>query len=347
MSRYTFENVVALTRNRKPDFAHIAAVLSRATPARTTLFEFYANDSFENKLLDAAGVQATDAVERKLQFFRYAGYDYATLHGSDFKFPAPERRKEKSQSFGSSGILTDRDSFESYPWPEVHEFPFAYLDRAQKVLPPGMKIMVPGPGGLLENLIDLCGYEDLCFMLFEDRALVRAISDAIGERLLQYYTKAMSYACVGILMDNDDWGFNTQTSISTADLREFIFPWHKKLSQLAHDTGKKIVLHSCGQVSAVYEDIICDMQIDGKHSFEDAIEPVESVYAKYHGRLAILGGIDVDFMCSKEPDEIYDRALRLIKLTKGKSYALGTGNSVPDYIPDENYCALLMAALEN
>jgi len=27
-------------------------------------------------------------------------------------------------------------------------------------------------------------------------------------------------------------------------------------------------------------------------------------------------------------------------------YALGTGNSVPDYVPDENYFAMTRAALE-
>ena len=29
------------------------------------------------------------------------------------------------------------------------------------------------------------------------------------------------------------------------------------------------------------------------------------------------------------------------------AYALGTGNSVPDYVPDENYLALIAAATES
>jgi len=28
------------------------------------------------------------------------------------------------------------------------------------------------------------------------------------------------------------------------------------------------------------------------------------------------------------------------------AYALGTGNSVPDYVPDENYFAMISSALE-
>ena len=60
-----------------------------------------------------------------------------------------------------------------------------------------------------------------------------------------------------------------------------------------------------------------------------------------------MNGIDVDFMCRAEPEEIYKRAQSLISITAERGgYALGTGNSVPDYIPDENYFAMLYAALD-
>jgi uroporphyrinogen decarboxylase len=347
MSRYDFDHIVSITKQREPDFSNIVSILNCKTSSRPTLFEFYANDRFEKGLLEAAAVASDDEIERKILFFRYAGYDYATLHASHFKFPTKERKKEKSQSFGSAGLIADRKSFEGYPWPEPEDFLPTPLEDAQKFLPNGMKIMVPGPCGVLENCIDLCGYENLCYLLYDDRSLVKAIFNAIGERLFRYYAKAISYDCVGILMDNDDWGFNTQTSLSCQDLREFVFPWHKKYAQLAHERDKQVVLHSCGQLASVYEDIIDDLKIDGKHSFEDGIDPVESVYAKYHDRLAILGGIDLDFMCRKSPEQIYERSLAMLRSSKCNAYALGTGNSIPDYVPDENYCALLLAALEN
>ena len=37
----------------------------------------------------------------------------------------------------------------------------------------------------------------------------------------------------------------------------------------------------------------------------------------------------------------------MLERTAGRGgYALGTGNSVPDYVPDENYFAMIRAALE-
>jgi hypothetical protein len=44
---------------------------------------------------------------------------------------------------------------------------------------------------------------------------------------------------------------------------------------VAHEAGRPYILHSCGNLSAILEDLIEDVGTDGRHSFEDVIEPVE------------------------------------------------------------------------
>ncbi len=58
------------------------------------------------------------------------------------------------------------------------------------------------------------------------------------------------------------------------------------------------------------EDIICDMKFDGKHSYEDNIIPVEEAYRRWGGRIAILGGIDVDFLIRSECGVVRNAAER-------------------------------------
>jgi uroporphyrinogen decarboxylase len=89
------------------------------------------------------------------------------------------------------------------------------------------------------------------------------------------------------------------------------------------------------------------MGIDGRHSYEDNILPVERAYELHIDKFAILGGIDLDFICRAKPEEVYQRAKKLLIQSADRGgYALGTGNSVPDYVPDENYFAMTHAALE-
>jgi uroporphyrinogen decarboxylase len=59
-----------------------------------------------------------------------------------------------------------------------------------------------------------------------------------------------------------------------------------------------------GNLAEVMEDIIEDMRYDGRHSYEDAIPPVEDACEKYGGRIAIPGGIDVDSLCRAAPEDI-------------------------------------------
>jgi uroporphyrinogen decarboxylase len=56
----------------------------------------------------------------------------------------------------------------------------------------------------------------------------------------------------------------------------------------------------------------------------------------------ILGGIDVDVLARKEvPEAIeYVRSV-MVECLPGGSWALGSGNSIPNYVKVENYLAML------
>jgi uroporphyrinogen decarboxylase len=106
-------------------------------------------------------------------------------------------------------------------------------------------------------------------------------------------------------------------------------------------------LHSCGYFENIIEDIIEGMHFDGRHSYEDNIMPVEEAYEKYHDRIAIIGGIDVNFICESTPAEVYEKSKAMLERASGRGgFALGTGNSVPEYMPDQNFFALIRAALD-
>jgi len=332
---------------RKPDFNNILKVLQLKAPDRPTLFEFFLNPRLYAHLAECHEGDLTypylkcDPVVRA---FAAAGYDYATVHGSRFHFPSSVKDTIKTKSLNAGAVITDIESFNEYNWPNPDDFDYSHMKNYE--MPDGMKLMVAGPNGILENVIELCGYENLCIMTYEEPQLVYDIFENVGKRLLQYYELSIKHKSVGLLMSNDDWGFNTQTMLSPDDMRKFVFPWHKKIVELAHNTGIPAVLHSCGNLEKIMDDIIDVMKYDGKHSYEDNILCVEDSYRKWGSRISILGGIDLNFIVTKKPEEITKRCRSMLELGK-TGYALGTGNSVPEYVPWENYFAMTKAALEN
>jgi uroporphyrinogen decarboxylase len=345
-----FDRCLAATR--KPDFSQFLRVLERKAPDRPTLFEFFLNDALYGRLTGDMPVKGEDGTVRAVRIakaYARAGYDYVTLHASSMEFPTgtPETRPKSSLSMNAYALIEGREDLVRYEWPDVDAFGTPNLDAVAPLLPDGMKLVAYGPGGVLENMEYVMGYENLCYQLADDPKLVAEVADGIGSRLLRYYELAAVHPAVGACIVNDDWGFRTQTLLSVEDLRRLIFPWHKRMVRVIHDAGKPAILHSCGQLEPVMDDIIDDMGFDAKHSYEDAILPVEQVYDRYSSRIAILGGIDVDFICRSSPDAVYERARRMLAKTGCRGYALGSGNSIPYYVPDEGWAALVCAALED
>jgi uroporphyrinogen decarboxylase len=111
---------------------------------------------------------------------------------------------------------------------------------------------------------------------------------------------------------------------------------------MAHAAGRPYLLHSCGNLTTIMADLIEDVRIDAKHSFEDTIEDVREDKRVYGDRIALLGGIDVDFLCTASEPAIRKRVRDTLEVCMpGGGYCLGTGNSVANYIPVENYLVML------
>ena len=331
---------------RHPNFNNLLKVLEGKAPERPTLFELFMNKPIYERLAGRPSPEF-DTVEYIIflaEAFAAAGYDYAHVRASEFGFPV-HREGKKTISLNSGAGITDRRAFEEYPWPDPEAADYSKLEKAAPHLPQGMKLIPIGPGGVLENVTALIGYEDMCMMLYDDPELLQDIFNAVGERILRYYELSVNYDIVGAIMSNDDWGFNTQPFLSVKDMREYVYPWHKKIVETAHKAGKPVILHSCGNFDEIMDDVIDVLKYDGKHSYEDIILPVEEAYERWGSRIAILGGIDVDFMIRSTPEEIQKRCRAMLERVGDRGgYALGTGNSVPEYIPQENYFAMIDVA---
>ncbi|MFO7955645.1 MAG: uroporphyrinogen decarboxylase family protein [Candidatus Brocadiia bacterium] len=332
-----------------PDFEQLLKVIRREEPDRPVLFEIGLNGRLIERYADSdlePDWRGTADNAYRLSAWRNLGYDYCRVVGSRFGFPSGERDKARSVSMNQGAVIADRADFEAYEWPDPDDADYSSLQDPS--LPEGMKLVVWGPGGVLENVVSLVGFERLCYLVADDPALTEDIFSAVGSRLVRYYEICAAYDSAGALMANDDWGFKTQTMLAPHDMRRYVIPWHRSIVQVIHDAGKPALLHCCGNLEAVMEDIVEDIGYDAKHSFEDSICPVEEAYERWRGRIAVLGGIDVDFLCRAEPDEIRARSRAMLERADGRGgYALGSGNSIPDYVPDENYLAMTEVALED
>jgi len=292
----------------------------------------------------------------QIEYWYRMGYDYIRVGGGvDFASrermsaadTAPLSRGERGWVNAAIALITSWEDFERYPWPEVRDRDLWHYEFVAKHLPDGMGILACPHFGLLEMLCDcLIGYEPLCYLLADQPDLVAAVARRAGDILYEVYRRLVQYPRVVGFFQGDDMGFRSGTMVSPDFLRSHIFPWHQRVAELAHEHGKVYFLHSCGRLDAIMEDIIEGVRADAKHSFEDAIEPVESFAMRYGRRIGVLGGVDVDLL-ARAPEGVVRRRTREILevcIPLGR-YALGSGNSVTNYVRVENFLAMLEEGL--
>lgn len=315
-----------------PDFNRLLDVLwRRKQPDYVPFYELYVNNPVMESIL---GKLLPDRIST-IEFYYRAGYDHLPVWpGCKFTVGSLIDR--------STGYpINDRESFNKYPWPEVSSITFHEFEAVTPVLPAGMKI-IGQRSGVFELLQELCGYENICFFLADDRKLLHEILERIETLFVAMYKGMAGFDSVGALIISDDLGYRTQTLLSPQDLRELILPVHKKLADIIHDHNKPCIMHSCGNLTSIMDDIIDFVGIDAKHSYEDAIMPVFEFAKKYKDRIAILGGYDLDKLCRSSTEEVRKHTRSLLdELGKCGGYALGSGNSIPKYVPIANYLTML------
>ncbi|MBN1418655.1 MAG: uroporphyrinogen-III decarboxylase-like protein [Planctomycetes bacterium] len=270
-----------------------------------------------------------------------------------FEFPRPLRgardstsaagqsRGERKWTDEHTGPIAGWPEFEAYPWPDPEASHAPALEWLSRELPDGF-VIAGSCHQIFEQTSWLMGLENLCYKLEDDPDLVAAVFERVGA--IHYEVAKIFCACprVELLFGGDDMGFRGGTLIPPDLLRAHALPWHKKISDLAHATGRLNILHSCGNVEAIMPDLIDVVGIDGKHSFEDVIEPVTVAKHRWGDRIAVLGGIDVDFLARAGEAAVRRRVRETLdECLPGGGYCLGSGNSIANYIPVENYLAMI------
>ncbi len=287
--------------------------------------------------------------KQRIYFYYRMGYDcLAVWHQFEnlpqFRYEktadtAGLSRGERSWIQQRGGLINNWDDFKRIDWNGIRPN-LERLDYAQKYLPKGMKIVPAAP--LFEMILQkFLGYENLFVLYHDNPKLIEAVFEKWGQKVYDYYEKALQYPEVGAIIQIDDLGHKTGTLMSPGFLRKNVFPWFKKYAVLAHQHEKMFWYHSCGNVLEIMDDLIEDVGIDAFHSFQDTIIPVGDFMKRYGDKIGILGGVDMDKFARMNESELRDYVREILNEYAPGRYALGSGNSAANYIPIRNYFAML------
>ena len=344
----------------KPNIEGLISNLKReGTPDRVYHMELFLDQEIHEAVRErfntAPDLKDDDpffTLKRVMANHQFLGLDCFIMHAGDVAFPRERLESEDTVEGDTSrgtrnwtdeniGVISTWEDFEAYSWPEPKKADTTELEWLEKNLPEGM-----GAAGcshsVCEQVTWLFGYSNLCYKLYDDPDLVDAMFERIGSIFVECTELLLQFDCVKLFFGGDDMGFKTGTMLPPDVLIGKCLPWHRKITELIHENGLVNVLHACGNLRDIMDAIIDDVKYDAKHSFEDTIQTVTDAMKEYGERISLIGGIDVDFLCRSSEEEIRARVRdTLDECIPGGGYCLGSGNSVANYIPLDNYLAMV------
>lgn len=340
----------------QPDYRHIVDAAYNREAGRLPLYEHGLDVGVIEKimgyqvssLLTGNYADKVEAYRRICQFAVRFGYDFIP-----FEHNIVRMIQDGNALRGHAGsIIATMDDVENYPWdvklPEYVRRFEEYYAALREALPEGMKAIGGVGNGLFETIQDFVPFQELAFLQADEPEVYEALWKKIGDLMVVLWAWVMkNYAdCFAICRFGDDLGFRSSTLLQPDEIRKHIIPQYKRVIDLVHSHGKPFLLHSCGKIYDVMDDLIA-AGIDAKHSNEDAIDTFDVWVSRYGDRIGNFGGVEMNVMTLNTPDEVkaYIRAL-LPKVEGHGGIAIGTGNQISFYTEPANFIAMTEAVRE-
>ena len=256
-----------------------------------------------------------------------------------------DRQKHAEPPLANCEELAEVNDF---PWPEPN-----YLDFASCIADLENAGDIYRLSGFwtcfYHNMMDLMGMEEYLVKMYTHPHIVEAITDRVCQfyyQVNEQFFKEANGLVDGFFYGND---FGTQLSLicSRDHFLRFIMPWFKQFTQQGHRHNLQVVLHSCGSVFEVIEDMI-EAGVQCLHPLQAlaANMDAETLAKNFKGRLAFLGGIDTQDLLTNGTPEMVRREVRRVKELLGPNLIISPSHEaiLPD-VPAENIEALALEAI--
>ncbi len=349
-----------------PDFADLRkAFLCQGEPRRVPPVEYSVDKVIKTRLLG----REPKTVDDEADFFLRAGYDFVpVLFGMRLTLieraaaatdaasgPRPMKAARAHYSANQqeantrlwaeerSGLITDEASLDAFDWPDPDGYNYGDIARLGEILPAEAKV-IPVLGYIFAAAWMLMGFERFCIDLAEGGRLATRIVRKIGQIHVRVIENLLQYDCVGAVCMPDDLAYTTSLMVRPDFLRREIFPWHRQIGDLVRSKDLPYLFHSDGRYLPVIDDLI-ECGYHAIHPCEPASVDIVELKRQYGGRLCLCGNINLDSTLTLgTPADVDEEVkLRIRTVGPGGGYCCGSSNSVTEYVPYENYLAMLTA----
>jgi 5-methyltetrahydrofolate--homocysteine methyltransferase len=199
-------------------------------------------------------------------------------------------------------------------------------------------------GAFFQTLYEfVIGLEDTMKLVYEDREFIEHVLDVSAAWCTKFCAAAVKNG-VDFIWTADDVAFKTGLFIPPALMRELWLPKLKRIHEPALAAGKPIMFHSDGNVDELVP-MLLEAGVDCLNPMDPYGVDYRQIKRGFGDRLCLSGNIDIEFpLAHGTPADVdADVKAHMEALKPGGGYVCGSSHSIVNYVPHENFLAMINA----
>ena len=234
------------------------------------------------------------------------------------------------------------DEMEKFNWPVADWFDFTGLGKRLDEYDQ-FAVMAAGVSVYQHPMMVRGTDKMLCDMVIAPETAEYLI-DKYTNFYIEYFSRMFDAAKgrIDILRIADDLGMQDRTLISPMMFAEFVKPRVKKVTDMAHSYGVKVMLHSCGSIVEFIEEMI-DVGVDILDPIQTKAKGMdpEILKKRFGGRICFHGSIDTQSTLPQgTPEEVENEVFDRIEVFGKKGFIIAPSHTLQPDVPMENIISL-------
>ena len=247
----------------------------------------------------------------------------------------------------SHPLATARSAREilDHPWPDSADVDVSLIRKEAQAWNGEYAVLGGDWSPFWHDAIDLVGMEGLYFLMYDEAGL----ADLLFRKVTDFYVASSErvFDEAGDLIDvffvGNDFGSTTGPLLGPDLYDRFIAPCLRRLIDLGHARGLKVMLHCCGGFRPLIPLMIRD-GLDGLHALQPHCHGMDPAGLKrdFGGKILLNGGIDSQsVLIEGNPASVREETLRTLSImAPDGGYVAGASH---DYILEETPLENLLA----
>jgi uroporphyrinogen decarboxylase len=238
------------------------------------------------------------------------------------------------------GQVLSQPTLDGYRFPNPVD-PRNFQDIPGKIAryPDRFRVFVVG-FSLYERAWTLRGLQTLLMDFYDHPKFIRELFHAITDYNIVQITEAVKYD-IDAIRFGDDWGQQHGLQMGPKLWHEFIYPELKRMYKVARDAGKYVIIHSCGDVDELFDDLV-EIGVQCFNPFQPEVMDTAALLKQYRSRLAFYGGMSTQkILPYGSAEDVCRETQRLLELGRNGGYIFSPAHDVPKDVPLDNMLAFI------